>query len=519
MTTRRHVTVPMLALAFALLFAPVATAEVRLPSVISDNMVLQQGMAVPVWGWADAGEKVAVSFAGKGAETTANEEGEWMVRLGPFAASSEPRELVVAGSGGTRLTVRNVLVGEVWIGSGQSNMEFPLEPTINGEEFIRNANYPEVRLFYVPRRTAVAPLEDIEASWKPCSPQTVGLFSAVLYHFGRNLHEELGTPIGLIDTSRGATRAEPWTPPEGFASVPELKEDLEWLNRANARYEKAKAAALDKMAAWLRTARQAAEEGRRIPEPPEWPRRERRHRRDPWQDPATLYNAMVHPVIPYAIRGVIWYQGESNLGDGMFYYYRFKGLVQGWRMLWGQGDFPFYFVELAPYDYSKHWRADPTALPALWDAQLRCLSIPKTGMAVTVDIGDADDIHPRNKHEVGRRLALWALAKTYGRDDIVYSGPLYKSYAVEDSSIRVSFTHTGSGLTTRDGGPIRGLTIAGEDRVFVPAEGRVEGDTIVVSSPKVTKPVAVRYAWQEVPTANLVNKEGLPASPFRTDKW
>ena len=404
-------------------------ADVRLPSVIGSNMVLQRDRAIPIWGWADAGEGVTVEFAGQKVGTTACEEGKWMVKLAAVDAGG-PYEMTVSGKNTIKLT--DILVGEVWVCSGQSNMRMGLGLINNASQEIARANYPKMRLFDVPLKKAGRPQEDVEAEWKVCSSENVSTdniwegwpkgFSAVAYFFGRELHKELGVPVGLISTSWGGTRIEPWTPPIGFESVPALSEFCEKIEEANRSYKEATEKGVVEYEKWLAGAKDAVEAGKSVSSPPVWPA----HKLDSHKEPTGLYNAMIHPLVPFGIRGAIWYQGESNLDDGMVYCDKMKALIGGWRAVWGQGDFPFYYVQIAPFRY-RWGQPGPYRVPKLWEAQRAALAIENTGMAGTVDIGDLEDIHPKNKQEVGRRLALWALAKTYGFDDVVYSGPLYKS--------------------------------------------------------------------------------------------
>jgi sialate O-acetylesterase len=500
-----------------------AVADVKLPHVLGSNMVLQRDVPLPVWGWADPGEAVTVKLGRHEASATADAAGKWMVNL-PAMVAGGPHEMTVSGRNTIRLT--DILVGEVWICSGQSNMEMGLGVVENGEQEVAAANYPNIRLYHVPRTTAGQPAPDIDATWRPCSPENIsaggwGGFSAVAYFFGRELHKQLGVPVGLINASWGGTRIEPWTPAEGFALVPKLRDIVDEIEQANRNYEKQLPALLDAIESWVAATRQALAEGQTLlPPPPEWPR----HPLDSNGRPTGLYNGMVHPLVPFAIRGAIWYQGEANVvsGDGLAYHEKMKALIGGWRAVWNEGDFPFYFVQLAPFNYNLYWRdLSPDELPRLWEAQTASLSIPDTGMAVTIDIGDGRDIHPKNKQEVGRRLALWALAKTYGREGLVYSGPLYKSMSVENGKIRIRFDHVGGGLASRDGQPLNWFEVAGADRRFVKAHAEIDGDTIVVWSEDVPEPVGVRFAWHMLPEPipNLINKEGLPASPFRTHPW
>ena len=363
------------------------------------------------------------------------------------------------------------------------------------------------------------PQQDVEADWHETTPQTIAGFSAVAYYFGRKLYKNLDVPIGLINTSWGGTRIEPWTPPAGFATVPALASISKEIQEAHANYRAQLPEKMKEVEAWVAATRKALETDAQLTQMPENRHPLRHHTR-----PTGIYNSMVHPLVPYAIRGTIWYQGESNLRDGRHYHKKMKALINGWREVWGQGDFPFYFVQLAPFNYTKRFNySGPDTghffLPRIWEAQAATLALPNTGMAVTTDISNLTDIHPRNKQDVGRRLALWALAKDYGRDDVTYSGPLYKAMAVEGNTIRLTFDHVGSGLTSRDEKPLTWFEIAGADEQFVEAKATIDGNTIVVSSETVTNPVAARFGWHESAEPNFVNKEGLPASPFRTDSW
>ncbi len=453
-----------------------AMAELKLPSIVADHMVLQQSRPVPIWGWANPGEEITVTIAGQTAKVKADEKGRWQVEVGPLAASG-PLELVINDSSGGKKTIGDVLVGEVWVCSGQSNMELPVQSCNNAEEEIKNANYPQIRVFAVNKTVAEAPQDNCQANWSVCSPATAGGYTAAGYYFAVNVQKELGVPIGLLQTDWGGTASEAWTSRAALESDPFLKPLLDRWDKAAASDAQAKSN----------------------------PNR-----------PANLFNAMIAPIVPYGIQGAIWYQGESNAGRAHQYQTLFPLMIENWRQVWGQGEFPFGFVQIAPY----HYGADPACCAELWEAQLLTLKkVPNVGMAVTMDIGDVKDIHPKNKQDVGRRLALWALAKTYGKRDIVYSGPIYESMVIEGNKIRLRFDHVDGGLATRDGKAPSHFTIAGADQKFHPAEAKIDGDTIVVEGKDVVKPIAVRYAWQDDAEPNLMNKSGLPASPFRTDKW
>lgn len=472
----------------------VARAEVTLPALFGDSMVLQCEMAVPVWGWADPGEEISVAFAGQNKQVKADEEGRWQVKLDPIEANREGAALTVMGK--NTLTIDDVLVGEVWVCSGQSNMEWPLTRAQNANQEIAAADHPMIRLFNVPGHlTAATPQEKGPGVWKVCSPKTAPGFSAVGYFFGRRIQAELDTPVGLIGSNWGGTRIEPWTSLDGFRAVPELKEIAEQVSATQASVAGAKQEVAVKHT-----------------------------------DPSTIYNAMIHPLAPYAMRGAIWYQGESNGQEGMSYYHKKRALIAGWRKLFNP-DLAFYWVQLANFREPNDNPAGGDGWARIREAQRKALTIPHTGMAVITDIGEAGDIHPRNKQDVGYRLAQWALHQTYGDEDRTPSGPLYQSHSIDGSSIRLSFDHVGKGLMVgakqglepnveNSDGQLGHFAIAGEDRQWHWADAVIDGDTVVVSCDKVPNPVAVRYGYTTNPAgANLYNKDGLPASPFRTDDW
>jgi sialate O-acetylesterase len=497
-------------------------------------MVLQRDMAVPVWGWAKAGEKVTVSFAGQQKSATADEGGKWMVRLDAMPASRSPRELTVAGE--NTLTLKDVLVGEVWLCGGQSNMQMTVGSCLNFEAEKAAATYPAIRHIEVGRSPASTPMDDLDASsgkWTACAPETVGQFTAAGYFFAREIAKALDVPIGLINDSWGYYPIiERWTPPEGFrlvASEPQLRDIIRLVDSWNWATDIGRETYgqyLAKLKKWISAAEAALAAKQALPPAPKPPA----VGPDVWE-PTSLFNGMIAPVIPYAIRGVVWYQGEANGAEGVTYLYKMKALIGGWRQLWGEGDFPFYYVQLANCQRSPGFQAPGgDGWAPLREAQLHSLAIPNTGMAVAIDIGETENIHPKDKQDVGKRLALWALARTYGKD-LVFSGPLYKSHAVEGDKVRITFDHTGGGLiageknrlalvTEAKDGKLKWFAIAGEDKVWHWADAVIEGETVVVRSDKVPAPVAVRYAFAMNPEgANLYNKEGLPASPFRTDDW
>lgn len=623
-------------------------AQVTLPRIFSNHMVLQQEIPVPLWGWATKGEKIQVSFNGQTLSARADNNGRWKVTLAPMKAGG-PFEMTIRGK--NTLTLHDILIGEVWICSGQSNMEFPLSQVKDGANEVASANYPRIRLFTVPKKMSTLPLNDLDdGKWDLCTPETAAGFSAAGYFFGRHLHHELNVPVGLINSSWGGTIVETWMSREAAMADPDLSEWLASVGTLD--LEKAQAESVRKIAEWYQNLDKndkglnerwfAAEyddaswkemnlpclwetdylpdydgvvwfrkefilseedalgestlelgpiddsdfsfingisvgstinkynvpriykvsagvlrkgknvisirvidtgggggmwgeknqmflqlaSGKKIDLSGIWKFAPSFEGRPPQQTfsgpnsyPTLLYNAMIHPIIPYAIKGAIWYQGESNAGRAEQYRRLFPALIADWRNKWNEGNFPFLYVQLANFMAPDKEPAE-SAWAELREAQTMTLSVPNTGMACIIDIGEANDIHPKNKQDVGKRLALAGLKVAYNRD-IVYSGPLYQSYQTEGNKIRISFSNIGSGLMAKDKyGYVKGFAIAGEDKKFVWAQAFIDGNTVVVYSPSVQKPVAVRYAWGNNPDdANLYNKEGLPAVPFRTDNW
>lgn len=492
-----------------------ATADVRLPAVFADHMVLQREAALPVWGWAEPGEKVTVTLAGQTKTATADNAGKWAVKLGAIQAAG-PHVLKVEGK--NTLEIADVLLGEVWLCSGQSNMAMSVGGSANREAEIAAAKYPGIRMFTVARVPAETPQENCGGKWTVCSPKTVAAFSATAYFFGRELHQELDVPVGLINSSWGGTPVQAWTRLEDQRALPELKSLLGSWDERVAKFDPqaAKGAYEKQLARWKEAAEKAKAAGERPPRkpgPPSDPRLNP-HR------PANLYNGMIAPLVPYALRGAIWYQGESNAGryDATRYGLQLSTMINNWRRVWSQGDFPFIYVQLPNYRAAQQKPVETSGWVIVQNEMLKTLSVPNTGMAVTIDIGEAGDIHPKNKQDVGKRLALWALGTTYGKQ-IVYCGPLYKSMSKQQGKIVIQFDHAGGGLVAKGGEALKGFAIAGEDKKFVWADARIEGPAVVVSSPQVKDPVAVRYAWASNPNCNLYNKAGLPASPFRTDNW
>ena len=636
----------------------VVFANVKLPAIIGDNMVLQRGKATTMWGWSEPGEEimVSVSWHSMAWEITADNTGKWTFKMNP-PRTAGPHEITFSGKNTIKL--KNILVGEVWVCSGQSNMQWSVNVAANPQEEIASADYPNIRLFSVERKVADKPQTDCVGSWSQCSPETVPGFSAVAYFFGRELYKELNVPIGLIHTSWGGTSAEAWTSSGVLRTLPDYKEVMEQIEQFQVNPEPFQKRYEEQMLEWHKKINLSDPEGKNctdvdyddkdweemeLPQlweqaghqtfdglmwfrkevevPASWVGKELILELGPiddmdstwlngiraggietagqWQTnrtykidskiikagrniiavrvldtgggggiygqakqmklkpadtsdetaiplagkwrykksydlqsmppqprlpmridnsnaPTALYNAMIAPLIPYSIRGAIWYQGESNAGRAYQYRSLFPAMIKNWRIDWGQGYFPFLFVQLANFMAVDTEPVD-SAWAELREAQLMTLALPNTGMAVIIDIGEADDIHPKNKQDVGKRLALWALAKTYGKD-LVYSGPIYKSMKTDGNKIILDFEHTGGGLVAKGGEPLKGFAIAGADRKFVWADAKIDGDTVVVSHDEISVPVAVRYGWANNPVCNLYNKEGLPAAPFRTDKW
>ena len=656
----------------------------RMACIFTDHMVLQRDQPLPVWGWAAPGRVVTVEVGPHSARTRTNEEGRWRLTLPPLESGKVPLTMTVK-AGNEKIRLTDILVGEVWLCSGQSNMEMTVYQSADGKAEIKAANHPNIRLFDIPRPTTLVsdPQDDVVGKWQACSPETVGDFSAVGYYFGREIHQSIDVPVGLISASWGGTIIETWTRHEEISRIPGMteriaeaqdihrnpkvvpqdmtaeekraaeifrvnfKEKAEYKIAFKASVERAaknreefnEARANDDLArkmtrpdldlsSWktMEIPNRWGEAGlpdfrgivwfrKTIDVPSSWEGKnlvlhlDRIYEGDvtwfngeqvgatiianyskqrvysipanliktgantitmrvtdtfrprgmsgkadamaicvagsektdriglagPWRykpsvqllaslpypdeqinHPTLLYNNMIHPLVPFAIRGITWYQGENNHGDGMLYFDKMQALIQSWRNVFLRPDAPFYFVQIAPYRYGGDMVK--YTLPELWEAQTAALDIPYTGMAVISDIVITNWLHPANKQDVGKRLALWALAKDYGQDNLVYSGPLYKSMTIEGSKIRLSFRHTGSGLASRDAKPLNWFEIAGKDENFVKAQAVIDGNTIVVSSDAIAKPNAARFAWHQEAVPNLINKKGLPAGPFRTHR-
>jgi sialate O-acetylesterase len=506
-----------------LLFMPsLLLAELKVPHFFSDHMILQRERAAAIWGKADAGAEVTVSFKGKSAATRAAADGKWRAQIETGAADAKGEVLTIS-AGADTIEIQDVLVGEVWFASGQSNMFYTMNRSPEYAALIAESNHPALRMFNAPLVTAEANQEDIEGSWKAATPETVPDYSAVAFFFARKLHLELGVPVGVIKSAWGGKPVETFTSREALNTLPGTKALVDAMLKEESTYDQAKADAAyaTKLEQWKAT--MAAAKGKpdvdrkRLPKKPDAPKRplltEGR--------PGVLYAAMIHPFVGYTMRGAIWYQGEGNARPGAVPYDQTLPLmINDWRKRWND-EFSFYYVQLASYHAPSTEPGTPDSWALTQDRmRLVLATTPKTGMAVTNDVGEANDIHPKNKKDPGERLARWALVKDYGQQ-LLYSGPLFKSSEVKDGAIRVTFDQAGEGLKSRDGGALKRFEIAGADKKWKWADAKIDGkDAVIVSSAEVKAPVAVRYAWAANPEgANLVNSDGLPASVFRTDDW
>jgi sialate O-acetylesterase len=501
-----------------LVFTAVAAAErLRLPKVFSDHMVLQRRLPVVIWGWADTGEKVTVSFAGQSKSARADSEGRWRIELSGLKASAKADTLKVK-AGDETVVFGDVLVGEVWLCSGQSNMEWTVAQSNDAEKVIAEANYPMIRHIKIERVMLPEPAKDVATKngWEVCSPETVASFTGAGYFFGKELSAKLDVPIGLVNSSWGGSTIEAFTSLDGFKQVPELSDMVRRIESSlpkNDAYKQAVQETIAKTRQWIIEAREALNKDVRVPAVPGLPKNALPLLH--WMDPANKHNAMIEGLAPYRIRGSIWYQGEANRKDGMLYVKKTQALLEGWRKAWGQPDLPFYYVQITPYLYGKE---DPEILAKFWEAQAAIENeIPNTGMVVINDVGNLKDIHPKDKKTAGHRLAVQALANTYGMD-IVAGGPRFDKIEIEGSKVRVFFKRTGSGLVTSDGKNPDWFEIAGEDGIFVSADAAIDGRTVLLSNSGIEKPAAMRYAWSKLAEPNLKNKEGFPVSAFRAGK-
>jgi sialate O-acetylesterase len=485
-----------------------ARADVKLPAIFGDHMVLQRDQKDRVWGWADPGEEVTVTIKDQSKTAKAGPDGKWQVMLDPLPTGG-PYTMTVKGK--NTLTFSDVLAGEVWICSGQSNMQMSVAGSNDADLEIRAANFPGIRLITVPNRGTQEPQKDFHGKWAVCSPHTVGGFSAVGFFFGRQLHQTLGVPIGLINDAWGGSACEAWIPREKLAADAEYKPLIEHWKQIEKDYPRNKKA----HEKWQAAASKAKAEGKTPPHEPHNPAGEMYGN----FRPGNIYNGVLLPTVGYGIRGAIWYQGESNAGRAYQYRDLFPLMIQSWRDLWGQGDFSFYWVQLADFMNERSEPSD-SAWAELREAQTMTMKrLPHTGEAVIIDIGEGKDIHPRNKQDVAKRLARWALAKDYGVE-VPSQSPTYRSMETQGNKIVLTFDHVDRGFRPFDVNDPRGFTIAGSDRKFVQADAKVAGpDKIEVWSGKVSEPVAVRYAWADNPVCNLYSGAGLPTTPFRTDDW
>ncbi|MGB8354146.1 MAG: sialate O-acetylesterase [Chthoniobacteraceae bacterium] len=528
-------------------------ADIKMPAIFGDHMVLQQEKTVPVWGWAAAGEKVTVIFGDPKehhtAEATTGPDGKWRADLTALPGGTAPGVLTIVGK--NTITIQDVLVGDVWLCSGQSNMEFGT----NKAQTV-DATDDQIRLFHVPHQLAIGPREDVTAKWQVCTPETLPGFTAVGYFFGKDLRAALKRPIGLIESSWGGTPAQSWTSIPALQADPALTHyadsykaitdkypggDDEFAAKsaeADAAFAKwntalmADTAYQDALKAWHAAADQAKAAKQTPPPQPTPPAPRPPGVAGGAGTPSMLFDGMINPLIPYAIKGVIWYQGESNASNAMEYRTLFPAMITDWRARWKTADLPFLFVQLANFMAAPKTAGENSAWAILRESQVKTLALPKTGMAVILDIGTGGNIHPPDKKDVGSRLALAARHVAYG-EKLVYTGPMFDALKVEGGKARISFKpdSIGGGLvigsapwTDPLAAPVsktdlQGFAIAGEDKNWVWADAKIDGNDVVVSSPDVPQPVAVRYAFANNPACNLYNKEGLPASPFRTDDW
>jgi len=513
-------------IATAVLTAMPAMADVRLAKIFTNNMLLQRDQPVRVWGWADPAESVSVTLAGKNATAKADATGHWALEL-PVIKTGENLELTVKGK--NTLILNNILVGDIWVCSGQSNMEMGLGGCLGAADDIKAADLPKIRHIKINKTSSDRPEADAPTAgpWQVCSPAMAGRITAAGFYFARDIVQKTGVPIGIIDDNWGGTRIEPWTAPEGLSLVENLKPVFVARQEAIKNYQAHLPAKLDEFEKWIAESRKQLASGAPTNPPPALPA-------IPDGGWSGLYNAMIHPILRLPIKGALWYQGEANGGEDDTYYDKMRALIGGWRKQWGVGDFPFYFVQLANFQAPSEDPAGGNGWARVREAQRKTLAYPNTGMAVIIDnapLAEKDNIHPQDKYDVGMRLARWALNRDYGQKDLEVCGPLFKALKIEGDKARLAFDHTGTGLMVgtkvgreptaeTKGEKLKRFAIAGADKKWHWADAVIEGKTVTVSSPDVKEPVAVRYAFQMNPDgANLYNREGLPASPFRTDDW
>jgi len=503
-----------LAVVFVLAAAATSRAELRLPAIIGDHMVLQQKLANPIWGWDTPGTKVTVTFGGQVKTGEAGPDGKWTVKLDPLPANEQPQTLTVTGT--SKREVQDVLVGEVWMCSGQSNMGFTLAGDWNGDLEAAASRLPNLRLIKVPQVGTQELQDDFKGEWRPSTPESARNFSAVGFFYGRYLHQILGVPVGLIDNAWGGSAAEAWVRRESLEKDPRFARLMESTAKREA-YLESDAARTNyeaQLVRWRRAVERARAAQKATPRRPASPQQ--------WLKgnarPGNIFAGVLYPTLGYGIKGVIWYQGESNAGRAYEYADLFPFLIQQWRKEWHQGDFPFYWVQLADFRAEKPEPGE-SDWAELREAQTKTLKLPNTGQAVIIDLGEGKDIHPKNKRDVAARLVRWALVKDYGMD-FPYRSPEFKSMEIEGNKITLRFDCFGSGLRTFDVNEAIGFAVCGENKVWHWAKGTVKGaDEVEITCDAVEKPIAVRYAWADNPVCNLFSKEGLPVTPFRTDDF
>lgn len=509
---------PMSAVLLALLIhfpQTSAFADVRLPGFFGNHMVMQRNVDLRIWGWCDPGELVHVNLNGSQSSTKGTSEGTWRVTLPPMKASSQPLTLRVEGK--NKIEITDVLVGEVWLCSGQSNMEWTVAASTNATAEIAAADFPMIRHLKIEHRPSTIPLDDVAAPWTVCSPTVAGSYTAAGYFMARELHKQLGVPVGLINSSWGGTRVEPWTAPTGFKEVPALGgiySSVLGRTPGTSEYQNTLSDFIKANEAWNEQAKDSLAGNLPVTPSPAYPESLKPFQSH--QDPTMLYNGMIHALVGYPIRGAIWYQGESNHTEGMLYFEKKKALINGWRKLWNQGEFPFYFVQIAPFQYGNE---DGTILAQFWEAQAAVQQLAKTGMVVINDIATLQDIHPPNKQDVGKRLAMLALKNDYGLTKIIANSPEVESFKAAGDKFMVTFKNTAGGLKTRDGKAPSHFEIIGPgSRTFVPASASIDGDTVTLSAEGVTTPAAFRFAWDKLAEPNLMGGTGLPVGACRGGK-
>lgn len=497
----------LIPLLIAFFFVFQANAQIKLPSIFGDHMVLQQKQDNPVWGWAKPNEKITVAINGQSHSATADAKGHWRVVLRPIPVGG-PYKMNINGESSS-FFFDDILVGEVWICSGQSNMAWSLNNTNSAELAIATSNYPNIRLISVPQVGTDEVQDDFKGSWEAASPETVPNFSAIGYFFGQHLHHALDVPIGLIDNAWGGSAAEAWVNRDVIEADKRFSEFMASWKKTESSYSYD-----DELKKWKKSVEkwEANKQEKGMPRKP-------RNLMTGNHRPANIYNGVLHPTIGYGIKGVIWYQGESNAGRAYQYRDLFPFMIQNWRNEWKQGDFPFYYVQLADF-MAETEQPEESAWAELREAQTMTKDrLPNVGEAVIIDLGEGRDIHPRNKQTVADRLARIALARDYNKN-IIYEGPKYKSMEVKNDKIILTFDHVGQGLYSFDTKEPQGFTIAGADKKFVWADAKIiSSNQMEISSEDITAPVAVRYAWANNPVCNMYNRDGLPMTPFRTDTW